>query len=53
MVAIMEKRKGFAYSFINMLEHFLLIRTVVEWEVEVSEITYILHLQCILFILIK
>lgn len=55
MVTIIEKRKGFffAYSFINMLQLFLLIRTAVESEVDLSEITYILHLQYSLFILIK
>lgn len=54
MVTITEKRKGFfAYSFINILQLFLLIRTAVESEVDLSEITYILHLQYSLFILIE
>lgn len=50
-----RKEKGFffAYSFINMLQLFLLIRTAVESEVDLSEISYILHLQYSLFILIK
>lgn len=49
-----RKEKGvFAYSFFNILQLFLLIRTAVESEVDLSEITYILHLQYSLFILIE
>lgn len=36
-----------------MLQLFLLIRTAVESEVELNEITYILHLQYSLSILIE